>query len=607
MKKELCNKIKTGKWALVSAIKINKAVFFFWIILSVSVAVLPALAVCFYQRIISALSMFIDAGGEGIAAVVPYIVFLGLVLVLNGLSGRINGDFLYMLMYDYYHLGLQEMLMDSVQRYDMKKIFDKEVRDEYKAIMRRAGSLTDFMSASCRLISEFVSIFSLLLVAFHISPVIAGIAALYIIVVIFISIRFAKKARLDFMQTREIERRIDYYQSVVTTPGVAKEMRIYNTKSEVIDNWEKEYEKLNRLDYERAFWLETISFISGIIFYLYMSVVVLISILSIANGNLGVDAFVTLYILGQNISNGIKTVSYNIQEVDRGLFSLERQRKFIMAAPKEQDEGIAGSAGEEGAIGEENVVFEADKVSFSYDGRQEILHDVSFQIKKGETIALVGENGSGKSTLVKLLLDLYQPTGGSLYFYGVPYSEYSPQAIQSRIGMFFQNFCLFHASLRENVGFGDVKNIENRKMILEAIDKGGCRKLLNRLNDDMELWLKRDVKPDGVMLSGGEQQKIAIARSHMSNRPIVIFDEPASALDPLAEMEQFETIKSKVEGSTAVLISHRVGFARMADRIFVLDQGRLVEVGTHDELLKKNGKYAQFFNMQAEWYQKISE
>ncbi len=108
MKKELCNKIKTGKWALVSAIKINKAVFFFWIILSVSVAVLPALAVCFYQRIISALSMFIDAGGEGIAAVVPYIVFLGLVLVLIGLSGRSNGEFRSMLRDEYFLVGLQE-------------------------------------------------------------------------------------------------------------------------------------------------------------------------------------------------------------------------------------------------------------------------------------------------------------------------------------------------------------------------------------------------------------------------------------------------------------------------------------------------------------------
>lgn len=168
--------------------------------------------------------------------------------------------------------------------------------------------------------------------------------------------------------------------------------------------------------------------------------------------------------------------------------------------------------------------------------------------------------------------------------------------------MFFQDFALFHASLRENVGYGDLKNIENREKITEALRKGGGMKLLERLPEGMETWLLKKVKKGSVNLSGGEQQKVAVSRAHMSDKDVLIFDEPASALDPIAEMEQFSAIQEKIQGRTAILISHRVGFARLADRIFVMDQGKLAEVGTHEELMEKHGIYSEFFQSQAEWY-----
>ena len=168
--------------------------------------------------------------------------------------------------------------------------------------------------------------------------------------------------------------------------------------------------------------------------------------------------------------------------------------------------------------------------------------------------------------------------------------------------MFFQDFALFHASLRENVGYGDLKNIENREKITEALRKGGGMKLLERLPEGMETWLLKKVKKGSVNLSGGEQQKVAVSRAHMSDKDVLIFDEPASALDPIAEMEQFSAIQEKIQGRTAILISHRVGFARLADRIFVMDQGKLAEVGTHEELMEKQGIYSEFFQSQAEWY-----
>jgi ATP-binding cassette subfamily B protein len=169
--------------------------------------------------------------------------------------------------------------------------------------------------------------------------------------------------------------------------------------------------------------------------------------------------------------------------------------------------------------------------------------------------------------------------------------------------MFFQDFHIFHAALRENVGFGDLKSLGNTERIQLAMQKGGADKLPPRFPKGLEQWLNRDVIKDGAMLSGGEKQRVAVSRAHMSDKEILIFDEPAAALDPIAEMKQFHAIREKIEGRTAILISHRVGFARLADRILVLDGGKLAETGTHDELMASGGIYAGFFREQAQWYE----
>lgn len=162
-------------------------------------------------------------------------------------------------------------------------------------------------------------------------------------------------------------------------------------------------------------------------------------------------------------------------------------------------------------------------------------------------MALVGENGSGKSTLVQVLMGVYQPTSGSVSHTGT-------------IGTFFQDFFILHKSVRENIGMGNVDHIDDRQMVEEAIRKGGAEKLVARLPRQMDTLLRKEVYPEGIELSGGERQKIGIARASMGYHDILILDEPASALDPIAELEQFRRIRDNLEGNTAILISHRIGF-----------------------------------------------
>lgn len=251
--------------------------------------------------------------------------------------------------------------------------------------------------------------------------------------------------------------------------------------------------------------------------------------------------------------------------------------------------------------------FEFHHVSFRYPGASEdALHDLSLTIRPGEKIALVGENGAGKTTLVKLLTRLYDPTSGAITLDGVDLRELDPASLQARIGVIFQDFVHYHLTARENVGFGQVEALDDMRRIQAAAEKSGAHAFLAVLPQGYETmlgrWFVTPGQMDGHDLSIGQWQKVALARAFMRDAPVLVLDEPTAALDARAEYEIFKRFRELAADRTALLISHRFSTVRIADRILVLEQGRLIEQGTHAELLAAGGKYATLFNMQAEGY-----
>lgn len=398
------------------------------------------------------------------------------------------------------------------------------------------------------------------------------------------------------------ERRLRDIKLMPMEPNAAKEIRVYGSQKRMMDQFDRYYTEVEQAELIYNKSVGKAGILSCLFLYLFMGVILLICLKGILSGAITIEEFLMLFTLCGNLGGYVTVMSEGSIRLHRGIFALKRQKEFMDMVDDEliKKEGSAAVDADNDAAAkpavhetpdEPEISIAAKDLCFAYKNNQEVLHHINLTIPKGQIVALVGENGSGKSTLVQVLMDVYKPTSGQVFHKGT-------------IGTFFQDFFILHKSVRENVGMGNIEHIEDRRMVQEAIIKGGAEKLVDRLPNKMDTLLRKEVYPEGVELSGGERQKIGIARASMGHHDILILDEPASALDPIAELAQFQQIRDNLEGNTAILISHRIGFARLADRILVLDKGEIVEDGTHETLMSRNGLYADMYRQQAAWYQK---
>ena len=278
---------------------------------------------------------------------------------------------------------------------------------------------------------------------------------------------------------------------------------------------------------------------------------------------------------------------------------VDKIRAFLNYEPRLKDD--VGDAVPEGA-GE----LKLEHVTFKYsESGRTVLDDISLTVKPGEHIAIVGYNGAGKTTLIKLLMRLYDPTSGSISYHNRNITELCPREYHKRIGVVFQDFQMFGANLAENVVMDNMTKEEETArvpQITAALTAAGFGEKLARLPDGLFTQVTTEFDKSGVDFSGGESQKVAISRAFYKKADILIMDEPSSALDPIAEYELNKAMESAAKGKTVFYISHRLSTTRDADRIIMLERGRIIEEGTHSELLARNGKYAEMWNAQAGKY-----
>ena len=509
--------------------------------------------------------------------------------------------------------------METIRDISRKTFLDQKFKEDYYFAIARCGAVTEIISTLFLLFSKALSILSVSLVVLRYSWQLVLVTFLYILLVVLVNLRLGNKVKDRTADIKLADQRSGYFMDMVMNTGVAKEIRLFDASSRIVEKWEKEYNQVK--DFERGndkiyAWL---SLASKLVYFLFISAVLGFAVRQVLAGRMELGIFTAVYAMGQTVSGSIQEVVLNYSTLLQSLYVVWHQMNFFEgkwekrpdaevlvpgAASASKSSVLSGRKG--GDIAEAGCVFEAEHLSFSYDDKKEVLSDISFQIRQGESVALVGCNGSGKSTLIRLLTKMYAPTGGTLRFQGEDYRTIPTEDLTKEIGIFFQDSALLHVTLGENIGYGSIEDMEDTKKIERAVHMGGADSLVAKLPNGLSTLLLKRVDKSGVMLSGGEAQKIAIARAYMGERDVLIFDEPSAALDPIAERELFERIRQENQGKTVIMISHRVAFARMADRILVLNNGKLAEEGNHEELMKKKGLYAEFYQEQAKWYEQES-
>ncbi len=499
------------------------------------------------------------------------------------------------------HLKMQKALFEKARSLDLACYDDPKFYNDFVwavnesdrrvgAIMEDLGKLINRVIATFTIIGVLLTVdvtVVLLILAF------VGISAVFNLIKQRITLKKREKSLPQ-------ERKSSYVGRVFRLPDFAKEVRLSNVSEIMFDKYEEAMasrEEIER-EYNKKFFtinvfestLEQVCCSAGInailLFKLMVKKTILLGDFAAAN-----NAVWKLYWQINSL------VEYLLKFPEHSLYT-EKFRIFMEYEPKVKGGEITPDG---------FCKLEFKNVDFSYgDNQKDVLHNINLTINKGEKVAIVGYNGAGKSTLIKLIMHLYDPTKGEILLNGRDIREYDINKYRGMMGAVFQDYRIFAATIGENV-IGDRVTDDKRKRIETALGESGFSDKLSTLKNGIDTVLTREFSSEGVELSGGEGQKVAIARAFAHDYDLIIMDEPSSALDPMAEYELNKTIMSYTKDKTVIFISHRLSTTCMADRIIMFDSGCVIEEGSHAELMEKKGKYAEMFTLQAEKYQNSNQ
>jgi ATP-binding cassette, subfamily B, bacterial len=568
-------------------------------VLSIVAGVVPSLSAWVSKLLIDAVVAGVASGGA--ASAISAVVWLA--LAQFGLSA---GSSLLQTLRNINQQQLQEltanrvqlMLMRHANRLDLSFFEDPKFYDSLQQAQREAGFRPLGMVQDIfNLVRSLITFLSMVAIIGRLGPIVAVAALLSPIPSFIASSRYGWQGYAMARRQSPDRRRMVYFLDLLTRDTYNKEIKLFGLGDHFIARWKEIADRFYRENRGLVSRRYMMGFIWGSLTtvvtsgaFLYVALQTIARRFTLGDLTLYTQAVGAVQSSFQGILGGLSDL-YESSLYLNNLFEFLDHKPVIQSPP----DGLKVQRPLHQGI-------EFRHVSFTYPGKSEpALRDVSFRIAPDETVALVGQNGAGKTTIVKLLTRLYDPSEGQILLEGRDLREYDVDSLRRAIGVIFQDYATYFFSAGENIGVGRLEEMENSALVQESAAKSGADAVIERLPKGYDTTLGRWFD-EGYQLSGGEWQKVALARAFMRDAELLVLDEPTASLDARAEYEIFARMQALTEGKMAVFISHRFSTVRLADRILVLENGRISEAGAHHELLALGGTYADLFNLQAAAY-----
>lgn len=528
---------------------------------------------------------------------VPFIVVAAVLLgieVVNLILGTIN-NFLSITTTQDVFIYVGEQIATKYIQIPLKLRESREFADKFERVRDFGNSISYVSSSIINVVTSIISLLSVVIATLTISPIVTLVVLLASVPASILTLRLAAMQRRNWREfTRD--RRIAWsIEQKITNSNNALEIEMNGLSAHLVRQMIKARRRSQEqdiIDERRFLWprfgangLETVASY-GVLIFVAIEIII---------GKLAIGQFLTIRTLLAQLNSNVASFFGSISTVNESLVNATDYMEFM--------ETPANPSGDIKVESTPKIEFR--NVSFTYPNQTvKALDNVSFTLNPGDSLAIVGENGAGKTTLIKLLIGAYEPSDGVILINDQPFSRIDRESYLGQLGALFQDYARYEfATLGENVWFGDVDKKYDEAAIKAALHDADLDELLKKYEKGLNQIMSKDFDEKHTTdLSGGQWQRLSIARAFFRSPNVLLLDEPTAAVDAKSEYEIFQNIIKKQQGKSTIIISHRFSTVRKAEQIIVLDRGRVTESGTHDELLAKNGTYAEMFKLQAEGY-----